>query len=195
MSYADRVKKAKEERKGFKFPEGVYNVRFQEGKFGKSKNGDDMFTLIFKVASIESLVSADVDKADIMDMIREKSKKIEVKCLTRLSFQLDHVLEFLSDAGCDLSDCDEKDKKFTGVRALLEELEELQPKAKVHVKVNENDDRYRNYSVRDVQKVVEGSEGAEDSDKSEDSEYTYEDLIDAGWSEKQIAKKYPNLVK
>ena len=208
MSFQDRVKNAKNNRQGFKFPAGVIRARFVEHKFGKSKSGDDMFTLIFKPLKVKSLEDSKLNADDVMDTINEKGKKIEVKLLVRLDFQLDRVLEFISDAGMDLSDCDENDKKFVGVRKQLTELEELRPQADIHVKPNEEDDRYRNYSIREVQKVGDFELDMDGDDEEEapapkkkaksapvnEDGYTYDELIEDGWKHNQIAKKYPELV-
>ena len=167
-----------------------------------------MFTLIFKPLKVKSLEDSKQNADDVMDTIYEKGKKIEVKLLVRLDFQLDRVLEFISDAGMDLSDCDENDKKFVGVRKQLTELEELRPQADIYVKPNEDDDRYRNYSIREVQKVGDFELDMDADDEEEapapkkkaksapvnEDGYTYDELIEDGWKHNQIAKKYPELV-
>jgi hypothetical protein len=198
MSFAERVRQAKEGRKGFRNPEGVYKTKFKDWEFKKSQNGEDMFILRFKFMGVESLTDATLDVDEITEKIREQGKLIEMKLFPKLDFHFDHVLEILSDAGADLSKFDEKDKKFTDIKNKLEELADLAPKCRIRSKhQKEHEKTYVNYRVYEIDKVFDEADGL-GSDKLQyetDDGYTYSELLDAGWTPKQIKTKYPNLIE
>jgi hypothetical protein len=198
MSFAERVKQAKEGRKSFRNPEGIYKCKFKDWEFKKSQGGDDMFVLRFKFLSIESLIDTSLDVDDMTDKIKEQGKLLEMKLFPKLDFHFDHLLEILSDAGADLSKFNEVDTKFTDIKNKLEELGDLAPKSRVRVKHQKEGERtYTNYRVYEIEKILDETDGSNEPKTitETDDGYSYTDLLDAGWTPKQIKSKYPNLIE
>jgi hypothetical protein len=199
MSLADRVAKAKAERANggaFIIPNGFYHCKLKDvSKFKSEKKGEDIIQFDLKVLSVKELDDKSLDNDVVIEQIKESKLKgtFEAGFLTRLDFQLDKVLEFVEDAGGDLSTCDENDTKFKDVMNLLEEVAEAQPKVLVRVTPNKVNPKRPNFSFYEVERVLGGGE-APQAPQAPAPAYTKEQLIAAGWTEDQIKLAYPEVI-
>lgn len=177
MGFKDRLAKARKEsadvKKGFMWEEGDYEAKFKDWSFGKSQNGDDMFTLKFKVS--------DAPTDEMFDLIEEKDKRIEMKLLPRVGFQLDKVLDFVDGSGCDIDECDEDDKTFKDIKSLLSKIEDKAPKVKLYAS-RAKDKKNTNWSFSEIEQVF--------TPKPEAPDFTRAELIDGGWTDEAINDKY-----
>lgn len=96
-SLADRkAKLKKEEEKKRKAPvDGDYAVKFVKWELGKSKAGDDMYTLTWKITK----------KGEY------KNKELKFFYVPKFSFAFDNLTDFFENCGIDLDKCDDPSDK------------------------------------------------------------------------------------
>lgn len=197
MNLKDRVAKAKEDRKGFQIPEGMYNTRFKGAKFTKTQtDARDMIVLDFKILSVKE---GDFNHDEIMDKIKTNDKKIEMKCILDIDFQFNKVIEFVDACGGDLETIATDDPKWRDLMDMLEAIEEESPKVEIRVTKNKQNLKYNNYNIYECEKVLcsEAVEApvAPKAPVVSSCPYTYDQLSKAGWTDKQIGDKYPELME
>jgi hypothetical protein len=183
MSLREKLKKAKENSGRFKIPEGTYSAKFKDFKIGKSNNGDDMCTLVFKVREVlEAEEYSDLEA--LYNKIEESGKYIELKLLKRLDLQIMRMFEFIDGAGVDIETLDEEDVLGNLTKKALTSIEDKSPIVELFGKKSTQNPKYVNWYFNDIENVI-----GENIIEIDGTEYVWNDVIKAGWTVEQIKSK------
>jgi hypothetical protein len=182
MSLREQLKKAKESKGGFKFPDGTYIAKFKDFKIGKSRKGEEMISLKFKVKDIiDGVDEGEVES--ILDKIEENEKYIEMKLVTKIDFQWLKAVQFANDCGINIDEIEDEDMTtmVKNLKKALTRIEDNPPTCEIFGKRNENDAKYMNWYFNDIENMF--GENIVDIDGAE---YKWNDLIEAGWTADKI---------